>query len=143
MSDLDRAKELWKTSGASVALCRENEDITEYGRGIAPLLRLVQSGRDLNGFSAADKIVGKAAAVLFVKIGVKEVWSEVMSRAGRDFLVLHGIPAHCNMLADNIINRSGDGICPMEQTVIEISDVETAYRAMQKKLNELMPKTEK
>ena len=94
--------------------------------GISPILDWLAEGTDLRGFSAADKIVGKAAALLFVLAGVKEVYGEVMSKAGLAALQAHGIPCAYGTLTEHIINRRGDGICPFEATVQNTSDPSAA-----------------
>ena len=132
MTDITIAKANLK--GHSICLCRKGEVITDNGRGISPMMRFIAEGRDLNGYSAADVIVGKAAAMLFVKAGIAEVYGEVMSRSGWDYLRQHGVPCSCDTLTDKIINRKGDDICPMEKTVADISDVREGYEALKAKL---------
>ena len=132
MTDLDIAKANLK--GHSICLCRDGEIITDDGRGISPMMRFINEGRDLSGYSVADVIVGKAAAMLFVKAGIAEVYGKVISTAGRDHLIRHNIPRSWDTLTENIINRNGDDICPMEKTVSEISDAEEGYEALKEKL---------
>ena len=132
MTDLDIAKANLK--GHSICLCRDGEIITDDGRGISPMMRFINDGRDLSGYSVADVIVGKAAAMLFVKAGIAEVYGKVISTAGRDHLIRHNIPCSWDTLTENIINRNGDDICPMEKTVAEIIDAEEGYEALKEKL---------
>ena len=65
MNDLERAKE--GLSGHTLCLARGEEVLVRDERGIAPMMALLAEGKDLKGFSAADRVVGKAAAMLFVK----------------------------------------------------------------------------
>ena len=132
MTDIEIAKANLK--GHSVCLCREGEIITDDGRGISPMMRFFDEGRDLRGYSAADIIVGKAAAMLFVKAGIAEVYGKVMSASGRDHLIRHDIPCSWDTLTESIINRKGDDICPMEKTVADIYDIEEGYMALKVKL---------
>lgn len=104
------------------------------------MLDWLSAGTDLRGFCAADKIVGKAAALLFVLAGVCCVHGCVMSRAAKEVFDLHNIPCSYDVLTDHIINRQGDGICPMEQTVLQISDPKDALNALLKKREELIKK---
>ena len=94
------------------------------------MLDWLEQGVELTGFSAADKIVGKAAALLFVLANVSEVYGEVMSEAGLAVLRQHHIPCSYNTLAPYIINRRGDGMCPMEQTIHTIDDPAVALPAL-------------
>lgn len=128
MTDLDQAKSLLTDN--TCVLVRGDKVYASQKTGIAPMLDWIDAGYDLHGFSAADKIVGKAAALLFVLAKIKEVHGEVMSEAGLAVLQAQGIPCSYGALAPYIINRKGDGICPMEQTVQTIDDPKTAYEAL-------------
>ncbi len=135
MTDIELAKA--HLDGHSICLCRDGEYFTDDGRGISPMIRLIEEGRDLHGYAVADIIVGKAAAMLFIKAGIHEVYGEVMSRAGYDCLQQHDIPCAYGKLTEKIINRKGDGICPMEQTVALIDDPEEGTIALQQRMMEL------
>ena len=138
MTDLETAKA--HLSGHSLCLCKDGAWFTDDDRGIAPMLRLLGENRDLRGYAAADSIVGKAAAMLFVKAGIAAVYGKVMSEAGRAYLEAHGVPCAFGVLTEKIINRKGDGICPMEQAVAELDDADEGYRALCDKLNSLRKK---
>ena len=135
MTDIEIAKA--NLSGHSICLCKDGDIITDDGRGISPMMRFIHEGRDLSGYSAADVIVGKAAAMLFVKAGIVEVYGKVMSTAGRDYLIRHDIPCSWDILTERIINRKDDDICPMEKTVAELEDAEQGYLALKCKLQEM------
>ena len=104
-------------------------------RGVKPLLDFIKNGPDLRWFSAADKIVGKAAALLYVLLGVKEVYAPVMSETALYTLAHNGILQLCDCSVKSIRNRSGTGVCPMEETVVDIDEPRQAMIAIQNKLN--------
>lgn len=131
--DLLRAKAA--LPGHSCVLCKEDRLIIRDQRGVAPLLELL--GEDLQGFSVADKVVGKAAAMLYCLMKVACVWSPVMSRGAVQMLQSHGITALYESCPEAIINRAGDGICPMEQTVAAISQPADAPQALRQTLRKL------
>ncbi|MBQ8533863.1 MAG: DUF1893 domain-containing protein [Clostridia bacterium] len=137
MTDIETARKLLESKDCSVVLCKECKTIEKFSRGIAPLMEIIDSGEDVSGFSAADKIVGKAAAMLFSYMNIKEVYGEVMSRLGYEYLCSKNIPATYTTLTENIINRKGDGICPMEKTVTDIIDERFAVEALRQKIFEL------
>lgn len=137
-AELKRAKSLLAEGGWTCVLCREGEILTSRERGVAPLLSWLDGGSDLSGFSAADKVVGKAAAFLYVLLGVKEVYAPVMSQPAWDTLEKQGIPPSCDTLAPAIRNRAGTGFCPMETAVREIDDPAEALAAIRAKRTELM-----
>lgn len=49
------------------------------------MMALLAEGKDLTGFSAADRVVGKAAAMLFVKAKIKELFAKTISRSAAEF----------------------------------------------------------
>jgi len=137
MTNIERAKSVLNGSGYTLVLCNGDKLYTSMSRGVAPMLEFIDSKTNLNGFSAADKVVGKAAATLFAYTGVCEVYADVISKPAADFLSVKGIAFTCNLLVDNIINRKGDGICPMEQVTADITDTDEAIAAIRKRLEEL------
>lgn len=136
MNDLERARQLLD-SGFTCVLCRGESVYTSMKRGVSPMVEWIESGTELRGYSAADKVVGKAAAMLFVLAGAVSVYGEVMSRAAEEFLAGQGVEHSCGTLADMIINRKGDGPCPMERLTADIEDPMQAYCAVRTKLIEL------
>lgn len=100
-------------------------------RGIKMLLSIVSDTPNLLcGATVADKIVGKAAALLMVHGNVKEVYAEVISESAIDVFRRYGIPFTYGTITSRIVNRLGTGICPMEETVLGISEPEKAFEAL-------------
>ncbi len=137
MNNLEKAKDILKNQNKTCVLCNGSTVYTSEKNGISPMLEFLNDKTELKGFSAADKIIGKAAALLFVKSGVTEVFGEVMSRAAVLVLSENGIKYSYDMLTEIIINRSGDGICPMEKTVEDIDNPDEADAALREKLHQL------
>ena len=137
MTDLQRARQ--GLTGHSLCLCKGEAVITADGRGISPLLDKVRAS-DWSGYAAADRIVGKAAALLFCKAGVCAVYGEVMSDAAAQLLESRGVSAEWTTRTPRIINRQGTGPCPMEQAVADVNDPEQAVEALLAKREELRGK---
>lgn len=137
MTDIEKARALLLSEKTTIALCRGEDILTSEKRGIAPMLGFIKDGVDLDGYSAADRIVGKAAALLFVLVGIKNVYAEVLSESGAAVLHANSIPYSYGTLCDRIINRAKTGICPMEQAVAGTESPEEAYAALAKKVEEL------
>ena len=110
---------------------------TSTDRGVKPLVRFLENGEVFAGFSAADKVVGRATAYLYVLLKVKEVFAQIISQPAVDVLREHGIHVTYDKLVPNIINRTGDGICPFEAAVMEIRDADIAYTAIRRKMEEM------
>ncbi|MGM9637486.1 MAG: DUF1893 domain-containing protein [Eubacteriales bacterium] len=133
-----KAKDLMLAGDATCVLCKEDSPvITSTDRGIKPLMGFLAGGTDLGGYSAADRVVGKAAAFLYVLLGVREVYAPVMSEPAARVLKENGIEAYRDVQPEAIRNRTDTGICPMESAVWEIDDPREALSAIRKKLSEL------
>ena len=137
MRDLERAQALLREGGYTCVLCRGETYHTSTKRGVAPMLGFLAAGTDLRGFSAADKVVGKAPALLFVLAGVTEVYAPVMTEGAVDVFTRHRVGFHYDIIVPYVMNRSRTGMCPMEQTVREIDDPQAAYEAVSRKAAEL------
>lgn len=135
MTDLDRARAA--LPGHTLALCRGGEVVTSDLRGVMPMLGFLREGRDLSGFCAADRVVGRAAAMLFAKAGVRAVHAKVMSDGAAALLAAHGIDALCDVRTAAIENRQKAGLCPMESAVAGIEDIDAGIAAIRRRAEEL------
>jgi len=109
-----------------------------YENGIKPVLYRVDENREFfKGLTVADKVIGKASAMLLCMSGVKEVYALLLSKAGKEILERNHVPYHFDELVDIIVNNKGDGMCPMELTVKDVDDPEEAFEALKKKVAEL------
>ena len=137
MNDLEHAKSLLQEGSFTLALVKREETITSYERGVKPLLTLLDEGKDLSGYSSADRVVGKAAAFLYVLLGVKAVYADVLSTLAEGVLRGHGIAVEALTRTERIFNRAKNGFCPMETAVENISDPQSALLAIKAKLKEM------
>ncbi|MDE7195010.1 MAG: DUF1893 domain-containing protein [Oscillospiraceae bacterium] len=140
-TDLSKAAEILKSGEYTCVLCKGEETVTYTERGVKPLLDLLDSEKGLNGFSPADKVVGKAAAFLYILLEVKTVYAPVMSLSAIHLFEANGVFFRYDVSVENIINRSGTGICPMEEAVKELSVPEEALKAIRKRLSELQSRS--
>lgn len=134
---MEQARKILEEHGYTCVLRKQDTIYTATERGVKPLVRWLTEGLDVRGFSAADKVVGRATAYLYVLLGVKEVWAAVMSEAAAEVLRRHGIAASQDKLVPNIINRAGTGICPFEEAVLNIHTPEEALTAIRQKMAQM------
>lgn len=132
--DLETAKELLRQQALTCAVCRGPLRVTASQRGVRPLLTWLEAGTDLKGASAADKVVGKAAAMLYCLLGLRAVHAGVISQGALEVLERHGIEASYDTLVPYIENRDKTGLCPMEEATLPLSDPAQAPAAIRKKL---------
>ena len=136
-TDLEKAKAMLRDSDFTCVLCKEELVYTSKERGVKPLLEWRKQGISLKGFSAADKVVGKATAFLYVLAKVQAVYAPVMSDAAMEVLKEYGIEVICDTAVPAIRNRSNTGFCPMEQAVADSRRPEEALTAILNKLKQL------
>lgn len=109
---------------------------TETGRGVAPIIRLYESGILKDAF-VVDKVVGKAAAMVMTLGGIKGCHAVTLSKPALDWFKNQGVEVEYDNLTEHIINRTGDGMCPMEQTVMERSDNSDIISILKDKIAQL------
>ena len=110
---------------------------TSKERGVKPLLAWLDKGINLSGFSVADKVIGNGAAMLYVLLGVKEIYTPVISKPAQRTLQMHGVDTSFDVCVEGICNRTNTGPCPMEAAVEGIVEPEAAVLAIRKKLIEI------
>ena len=135
MNDLFRAKDLLEREGYTCVICRDDVLYSSRHRGVRPLMELL--GTDVSGFSAADKVVGKATALLYCLLGIRQLYAKVISDAAIQVLTDHGIAVQWETQVAYIVNREGTGRCPMELATEHISDPALAPDAIRNKLKAL------
>ena len=82
-------------------------------------------------------MVGKAAALLYIYLGIKDLYGQVISEPAFGVLAEHGVTCTYGEKVPYIINRKKDGMCPMEQTVLNISDPREAVEALKNKVRSM------
>lgn len=137
MNDLAKAKNILNSGNYTCVLSRDDSIYTSAERGVKPLVVWLESEENFKDFCAADKVVGKATAFLYVLLGVKSVYAHVISKSAMQVLTEHHIVTECGELVENIINRQGDGICPFEAAVLDVTEPVTAYKTIQRKMSEM------
>ena len=137
-TDLDLARALLiANKDATLVAVRGDEIVVCRDRGVKPLLKMVAEGRSLKGFSVADKVVGKAPALLYAVLGPEAVFSPVMSWTGRAVLLAAGIFVSHDVLVPHISNRAKSGQCPMDESVTNIWEPYEAVRVLEERARQM------
>ena len=135
--DTSRAVKLLRAEALTCAVCRGDVVYQSRERGVKPLLDWLDRGLSLGGFCAADKVVGAGAAYLYVLLGVAELYAGIISRDAQKVLTRYGISVHFGQCVPYIVNRAGDGRCPIEQAVAEATDPLDALARIRRRLAEM------
>ncbi|GHV00812.1 hypothetical protein FACS1894211_09070 [Clostridia bacterium] len=126
------AKRKIETGKAGLIVIKGKTVVCECnGRGVGDLLRVYDGDKEaLRGAAVVDKVIGKAAAVILVAGGAVYAYGRIMSRAAENLLKVNGITIAYGELTDVILNVAGDGVCPIEQSVLNIDGVEEGLQAI-------------
>ena len=129
MTSLEQAKSLLITTNSTIAVVSNGEVFTSQERGVKPLLHLLTEKKGfLKGASVADKVIGKAAALLMVLGEIKEVHTLIISEPAIKVFEKYNIPCFYDKKVDRIVNRTGDGLCPMESLCIDVEEPKEALK---------------
>lgn len=137
MSNIERAIDRLNSSNLTCVMISDTDIIISSKRGVAPLLELVDKGCILNQYSAADKVVGNGAAFLYILLGIKELFANIISKSAYQTLTEHGISVKYNELVDAIHNRDNTGFCPIETAVSGIKDPNEALILIKERLKSM------
>lgn len=134
---LEKLKKTLENGGYTCVLSDGEQTVTSTKRGVSPLIKLIESGKSFVGFAAADKVVGRAAALLYALMGVTALYAGVISASALEVCNSNGIYVEYGKAVQYIINRNGDGVCPMEQATAQISDPLAAFKAIKQRFAQL------
>ena len=129
MNDLDLAKKKFHRKKLTLIIVKKGDVLFETAsHGISGFLAAIeQLGTMLKGASVADRVVGKANALLHVYAGIREVYAEVLSVKANKVLEENGIPCEWKELVENILDLNRSSVCPFEKAAADVSDPKRAY----------------
>lgn len=137
MDHYEKAVRLLAERNLTCAVCGAGVEYTSTLRGVQPLLKPYEEGRRFKGCAAADRVVGKAAACLYVLLEVERVYAGIVSKPAKEIFEKSGIMLEYDMLVELIENRDRTGLCPMETAVIDVTDPQDAPQLIKKALENL------
>ncbi len=125
--DLNQAVNLRENDRCTLAIVKDGELIYKSSKnGILPLYLAYENKIDAVGACAADKVVGKGAAMIFAALKVSELNTIIISKPALKYLQDNNIVVTYSKLVDYISNRTKDGKCPVE-TMAEASSEFEAF----------------
>lgn len=136
MNDLEKAKHVLYERELTLAIVKNDEVLFETrSHRISGLLGAIeQLDEELKGASLADRVAGKAIALLCVYARIKQVYAEVLSRKAKMVFEQNRIHHEWKELVDNVLDLNKKGVCPFEKAAEKIVDAKVAYgifKAMQ------------
>lgn len=134
--DLKNAKDKLRKENLTCVFCKGEQFYVSNMRGVKPILEHVDKD-DVEGFSVADKVVGKASAYLYVLLKVRAVYAAVITKKAIAIFKKYGINVEYDSAVDCIKNRTNTGMCPMEEATLNVNSPDEALKAIVERLEEL------
>jgi hypothetical protein len=131
MNSLETAKNVLYEKKLTLVIVKNGEVLFETrSHRISGFLGAIeQFGEKLEGASLADRVAGKAIALLCVYVRIKEVYAAVLSKKAKIVFEQNGIRHEWRELVENVLDLNKSGVCPFEKAAAGISDPREAYRA--------------
>jgi hypothetical protein len=141
--DLEFAKLKLIKEDLSLVIVKKGKVIFETKKqGISGFLQAIEKlDKDLVAVSAADKIVGVAAAMLCVYAGVASVFALTISEEGMKVLEDNNIACLFEKKVSNILNRDKKDVCPFEKLAMASGTSDEAYVKLKSFARQMMRKS--
>jgi hypothetical protein len=141
--DLELATLKLTENNLSLVIVKNGKVIFETRKqGISGFLQAIEKQqKNLVGASAADKIVGVAAATLCVYSRLVSMFALTISEAGIRVLEENNIAFVFERNVTNILNRDKTDVCPFEKLAMNSGSPDEAYVKLKSLANQLMKKS--
>jgi len=125
-SDIDLAKEILVKESLNICIVRDGDVVFKSAdRGIYPMYKAVtQYFEELENASVADRVIGRAAALLNVYSKTNDVYSDVISENAVRLFKENHIRISFERKVTHIKNRDKTDLCPIEKLSSTIKDNE-------------------
>jgi hypothetical protein len=129
------ARDILDTTDFSIVVIKNSQVLAKKkGDGVKPLLDVIDElGEQMHGSIIGDRILGKASALLCRYAQVQAVYSPQGTKTAIALLILGSIPAEIDQMIPYITNRMGDGMCPFEKILENITEPKKAYKVLKEK----------
>lgn len=124
MKDLEIAKILLKEEGLALVVVKNGEVVFKSkDKGIKPMFILATEMKTkAYNASLADRVIGRGAALLCGYIGIKEIYTDLISEGGMEALVEYKIPYTMDRSCSYIKNQDKTDYCPIEKLSLDTKD---------------------
>ena len=137
MSDLELAAEKLENTDYSLVVVNNQEVLAKRkDRGVGGILELYDKNPQILANSAvADKIIGRAVAMICELGGVKSCYTPTISQGAVEILQRAEIKYETEKKVAAIRNREDTGLCPIEQLTLGLEDSEKAVQKIKEFLH--------
>ncbi|MCT4606304.1 MAG: DUF1893 domain-containing protein [Marinisporobacter sp.] len=116
MKDIYLAKEILEEEGRTLVIVKEGKVIfSSKDKGIKPMYTAIDTMKEkLRGASVADRVIGRAAAMLCTYANIKELHTKIISEGAVEVLENSQVIFAYEKKSLYIKNRDKTGMCPVE-----------------------------
>lgn len=141
MQDLETAKKQLYNQKLTLVIVKNDIIIfqTDSHRISGFIGAIEKFGTQLKDASVADRVAGKAIALLCVYAGIRQVYAEVLSRKAQAVFEDNKILFSWKEIIDNVLDLNKAGVCPFEKIAAEISNPNESYAAFKALLEKMNP----
>lgn len=141
MSESDLIAEMKRLidAGRACVVARGGVIVAQFdGRGVKPILDALDADpRVFAGAVVYDKVVGRAAAAIYLEGHPRKVVADVMCKGAVEMLKQDGVETLAAKTVERIINRKGDDECPMEKAVKNLKKPKQMIEAIRETMKKL------
>ena len=140
MKELEDVKNLlYKKNYKMVVIKNEIVLFTSLDRGIKPIFDLQNeiNHNEIENSFIADRVIGKAAALILSDLKIKGIYSELISKDALNIFNNNNIEVSYKKKVDKILNRTKTDLCPIEKMSYYENDVDSLLKKIEIFLNEL------
>jgi len=137
--DLELAKKRLHEKGLTLIIVKDSRVLFESkDHGVSAFLEALDKfGDKMRGTSVADKVVGKAIALLCIYAGIDAVYAPTISVKAKQIFENYNTHFEWDKLVEKILDAHGRDVCPFEKAVMEIDNPKEAYKKLKAILESL------
>lgn len=126
MNDIELAKNLLDNEQRALVIVKDGKVLFSVdGKGIKPIYTAFNELKDeLKGSSVADKVIGKAAAMIYEHAAIKELSTKLISENAINVLENTSIIYEYEKSVPYIKNRDQSGMCPVETLSLKVNNID-------------------
>jgi len=130
--DLQIARRLLLEKKLTLCVVKKQNVLLESKvRGVAAFLDAVEELEcRFEGSSVADKIVGRAVALMCIYVKASAVYAATLSEPAKALFEEYSTYVEYVDLVENIVRPDKSSICPFEQLVSDVSDPGEGYKKL-------------
>ena len=135
--NLIKAHKLMLNNNYTCVLVSNENCLISNKRGVKPLLEFLDTKEKFENFSAADRVIGKGAAFLYLLLKIKEIYAQVISESALELLKSNGVTVYYGEVVGRIQNRQKNGFCPIETAVLNVCNENEALNVIKETLKKI------